>query len=82
MKKETSVIQEVASRAVMDFLASLDTGASVPQESLELVGQAIEDIGSSIWKSTAEIVTHGADKLFIAVAAGSDFDSNSNNGRQ
>ena len=66
----------------MDFSASLDADAFVPQESLKLVGQAIDDIDSSVWKSTAEIVTHGADKLFIAVAAGSDFDSNSNNGRQ
>ena len=81
LKKETSLIREVASRAVMDFPTSLDVSASVPQESLELVGQAIDDIGSSIWKSTAEIVTHGADKLFVAIAAGSNFDSDSNNGR-
>ena len=80
MKKETSVIQEVASRAVMDFLASLDTGASVPQVSLELVGQAIDNISSFVWKSTVEIVTLGTDKLFVAVAAGSDSDSN--NGRR
>ncbi|KAK7837925.1 hypothetical protein CFP56_020589 [Quercus suber] len=63
----------------MDFLASLNAGASIPQELLELVGQAIDDIGSSVWKSTAEIVTHGADKLFVVVAAGSDSDSDSNN---
>ena len=30
----------------------------------------------------AEIVTHGGDKLFVAVAAGSDSDSDSNNSRQ
>nr|POE51308.1 hypothetical protein CFP56_71660 [Quercus suber] len=81
LKKETSVIREVASRAVMDFPASLNAGASIPQELLELVGQAIDDIGSSVWKSAAEIVTHGADNLFVAVAAGSDSDSDSNNGR-
>ena len=80
LKKETSVIQEVASRAVMDFLASLDTGASVPQVSLELVGQAIDNISSFVWKSTVEIVTLGTKKLFLAVAAGSDSDSN--NGRR
>ncbi|KAM3707494.1 hypothetical protein ACJW31_02G029100 [Castanea mollissima] len=79
LKKETSVIREVASRAVMDFPASLDAGASVAQESLESVGQAIDDIGSSVWKSTAEIITHGADKLFVA---DSDSDSDSNNGRR
>ena len=84
LKKETSVIREVASRAVMDFPASLDAGTSVAQESLESVGQAIDDIGSSVWKSTAEIITHGADKLFVAAAAaaGSDSDSDSNYGRR
>ncbi|XP_050240335.1 uncharacterized protein LOC126689250 [Quercus robur] len=82
LKKETSVIREVASRAVTDFPASLDAGTSVAQESLESVGQAIDDIGSSVWKSTAEIITHGADKLFVAAAAGSDSDSDSNNGRR
>nr|XP_023908062.1 BSD domain-containing protein 1-like [Quercus suber]POF16228.1 bsd domain-containing protein 1 [Quercus suber] len=82
LKKETSVIREVASRAVMDFPASLDAGASVAQESLESVGQAIDDIGSSVWKSTAEIITHGADKLLVAGGCGgSDSDSDSNNGR-
>ena len=44
-----------------------------------MVSQAIDDIGSSVWKSTAEIVTHGADKLFVAVATGFDFDFDSNN---
>ena len=82
LKKETSVIREVASRAVMDFLALLDAGISVPQESLELVGQAIDDIGSSIWKLMAEIVTHSVDKLFVAVVAGFESDSYSNNGKR
>ena len=49
LKKETSVIREVTSCAVMDFLASVDAGASVPQELLELVSQAIDDISSSVW---------------------------------
>ena len=82
LKKETSMIREVTSCAVMDFLASLNAGASVPQESLELVGQAIDDIGSSVWKSTVEIVTHGEDKLFVVVVTGSNSDSDSNNGRR
>ncbi|KAM4113088.1 hypothetical protein ACJW30_05G192300 [Castanea mollissima] len=58
----------------MNFLASLDAGASVPQDSLESVSQAIDDIGSSVWKSTAEIITHGVDKLFVV--AGTDANSN------
>lgn len=48
LKKETSFIRQVASRAV-------DAGTSVAQESLESVGQAIDDIGASVWKSTVMI---------------------------
>jgi hypothetical protein len=73
LKKETAVIREVASRAVKDLPGSLDVGASVAQESLESVGQAIDDIGASVWKSTAEIISHGTDKLL-----GPDPDSDSN----
>ena len=44
--------------------------------------QAIDDIGSSVWKSTAEIIMNGVDKLFIAAAAaGSDSKSDFNNSR-
>lgn len=52
LKKETEIIRGVASRAVND---SLEIGASVAQEKLESVGQAIDDIGGSVWKSTAQI---------------------------
>ncbi|KAI4345533.1 hypothetical protein L6164_012647 [Bauhinia variegata] len=72
LKKETDVIREAASRAVRDLPTSLDVGASVAQESLESVGQAIDDIGSSVWKSTAEIIAHGRDTL---LTADSDSDS-------
>ncbi|KAM4102031.1 hypothetical protein ACB094_05G192300 [Castanea mollissima] len=56
----------------MNFLASLDAGAFVPQDSLESVSQAIDDIGSSVWKSTVEIITHGVDKLFVVAGAGAN----------
>lgn len=59
LKKESSVIRQVASRAVKDLPGSLDIGASVAQESLESVGQAIDDIGATVWKSTAKIISHG-----------------------
>ncbi|KFK23730.1 hypothetical protein AALP_AAs39056U000200 [Arabis alpina] len=59
LKKETSVIRQVASRAVKDLPDSLELGASVAQESLESVGQAIDDIGATVWKSTAKIFSHG-----------------------
>ncbi|KAK9933527.1 hypothetical protein M0R45_020722 [Rubus argutus] len=63
LKKETAVIREVASRAVKELPASLEVGASVAQASLESVGQAIDDIGSTVWKSTAEIISHGRDAI-------------------
>lgn len=66
LKKETAVIRDVASRAVKDLPASLEVGASVAQDSLESVGQAIDDIGSSVWRGTAEIITHGRDALLAA----------------
>ncbi|CAN1854140.1 BSD domain-containing protein 1 [Linum perenne] len=59
LRKETAVIREVASRAVKDLPASLEASASAAQESLETVGQAIDDIGATVWKSTAQIVNHG-----------------------
>ncbi|CAG7906099.1 unnamed protein product, partial [Brassica rapa] len=63
LKKESSAIRQVASRAVKDLPASLDIGASVAQESLESVGQAIDDIGGAVWKSTAKIISRGKDSL-------------------
>ncbi|XP_065863476.1 uncharacterized protein [Euphorbia lathyris] len=63
IRKETSVIREVASRAVKDLPGSLEVGASVAQESLETVGQAIDDIGATVWKSTSQIISHGRDSF-------------------
>ncbi|KAF3457233.1 hypothetical protein FNV43_RR01890 [Rhamnella rubrinervis] len=72
LKKETSSIREVASRAVKDLPSSLEVGASVAQESLESVGQAIDDIGSTVWKSTAGIIAHGRDALLASELHSSD----------
>ncbi|XP_057434335.1 uncharacterized protein LOC130727023 [Lotus japonicus] len=72
LRKETAVIREAASRAVKDLPGSLDAGASVAQESLESVGQAIDDIGSTVWKSTAQIISQGRESLMAP-----DFDSDS-----
>ncbi|XP_002516811.3 protein trichome birefringence-like 43 isoform X1 [Ricinus communis] len=58
LRKETAVIRDVASRAVKVLPASFEIGASVAQESLETVGQAIDDIGATVWKSTAQIISH------------------------
>ncbi|KAM5569206.1 protein DOS2 [Rosa sericea] len=76
LKKETAVIREVASRAVKALPAKLDVGASVAQVSLESVGQAIDDIGSSVWKSTAEIISHGREAMADDIE--SDYNSENN----
>lgn len=78
LKKETAVIRDVASRAVKDLPASLEVGASVAQDSLESVGQAIDDIGSSVWRGTAEIITHGRDALLAAEEHDIDSPSDTN----
>ncbi|CAH8276960.1 unnamed protein product [Arabidopsis lyrata] len=59
LKKETSIIRRVASR----LPDSLEIGAAVASESLESVGQVIDDIGASVWKSTAKIISHGKESL-------------------
>ncbi|KAJ0034290.1 hypothetical protein Pint_24963 [Pistacia integerrima] len=85
LKKETAVIREVASRAVKDLPTSLEIGASVAQESLESVGQAIDDIGSTVWKSTADIISQGRRNLSTQTPdhsySYSDSDNNSNSRR-
>ncbi|XP_022852419.1 BSD domain-containing protein 1-like [Olea europaea var. sylvestris] len=47
LKEETSVIRQAASRAVHDLPARLESGAAIAQESLEAVGQAIDNVGST-----------------------------------
>ncbi|KAG7620273.1 BSD domain [Arabidopsis suecica] len=59
LKKETSIIRRVASR----LPDSLEIGASVASESLESVGQVIDDIGATVWKSTAKIISRGKESL-------------------
>ncbi|KAF5752251.1 protein DOS2 [Tripterygium wilfordii] len=73
LRKETTVIREVASRAVQGLPATLEVGASVAQESLESVGQAVDDIGASVWKSTTQIISQGKERL-LASNGGRDSD--------
>ncbi|XP_068659666.1 uncharacterized protein [Aristolochia californica] len=61
LKKETTILRE----AIKDLPGSLEAGASVAQESLETVGQAIDELGSSVWRGTADIITHGKDALLV-----------------
>lgn len=81
LKKETAIIGEVASRAVKDLPDSLEVGATVAQESLESVGQVIDDIGASVWKSTARIISNGRDTLLSSSSDNYDSDSNSSSRR-
>ncbi|PIA39332.1 hypothetical protein AQUCO_02600054v1 [Aquilegia coerulea] len=80
LKKETAVIRQVASRAVKELPASLEVGASVAQESLESVGQAIDDLGSSVWRGTTEIITQGKDVLLSVDQESDSSDSYSSSG--
>lgn len=48
LKKETSVIRQAASRAVQNFPSRLESGAAIAQESLEAVGHAIDNVGSTV----------------------------------
>lgn len=63
LKKETASIRDVAARVVSDLPGSLEVGASVAQESLESVGQVIDEFGGTVWRGTAEIVLQGKDAL-------------------
>ncbi|GLJ11125.1 hypothetical protein SUGI_0143830 [Cryptomeria japonica] len=63
LKKETEAIREVASRAVKDLPNSLEAGASVAQESLESVGQVIDEFGSTVWRGTTDILAEGKDLI-------------------
>ncbi|KAK8511231.1 hypothetical protein V6N13_013650 [Hibiscus sabdariffa] len=78
LKKETEIIRSVASRAVND---SLEIGATVAQEKLETVGQAIDDIGVSVWKSTAQIISHGKD-TFLSLSDDDNSDSGISSNRR
>ncbi|KAG0453644.1 hypothetical protein HPP92_024948 [Vanilla planifolia] len=65
LKKETVVFRDIASRAVRDLPSSLEAGASAAQDSLETVGQAIDDLGGSVWRGTAEIISQGKEALLV-----------------
>ncbi|XP_024516818.1 BSD domain-containing protein 1 [Selaginella moellendorffii] len=56
LKRETTVAAEVTAHAVKDLPISLESTAAVAQESLEAVGQKLEDFGSSVWRGTADLI--------------------------
>ncbi|KAJ6313584.1 hypothetical protein OIU77_014969 [Salix suchowensis] len=59
LKKETAIIRDVASRAVHDLPSSIEASAVVAQET-------IDGIGSTVWKSTAQIISQGKDSILAA----------------
>nr|GMD72644.1 BSD domain-containing protein 1-like [Ipomoea batatas] len=68
LKTETATIREAASRVVKDLPARLESGAAVAQESLETVGQAIDNIGSTV----TEIIVHGKESILADDDSGSE----------
>ncbi|KAI3979935.1 hypothetical protein MKX01_042589 [Papaver californicum] len=78
LKIETSILREVASKVVKELPTTFESGTSVATESLESVGQAIDDFGSSVWRGTAEIISQGKETLL----SNSDFDENSSDNIQ
>ncbi|CAA7400046.1 unnamed protein product [Spirodela intermedia] len=59
LRKETEVIREV----IRELPSSLEASASVAQESLGTVGQALDGLSGSVWRGTAEIIAQGKDAL-------------------
>ncbi|KAJ4782601.1 BSD domain-containing protein 1 [Rhynchospora pubera] len=75
LRAETVALRDVASRA-------LDVGASAAQERLESMGQAVDDIGDTLRRGTAEIISQSKEALLSLDAPSpssespSDTDSN------
>eukprot|EP00250_Pteridium_aquilinum_P021006 c25009_g3_i1 orf=202-1629(+) len=63
LKKETQLIAEVAAHAVKDLPTSLESGAFLAQESIESVGQVVEDFSSSVWRGTADLIAQGKEAV-------------------
>ncbi|KAJ0811695.1 putative BSD domain-containing protein [Helianthus annuus] len=68
IKQETAVIREAAVKAVNNLPSSLEAGAGFAQNSLESVGQAIDDIGATV----TDIITHGKDSILAVDYSDSD----------
>lgn len=64
------MIREAAAKAVKDLPSSLEAGAGLAQESLESVGQAIDDLGSTV----TEIIAQGKDSILAVDYSDSDSD--------
>lgn len=59
LKEETAALRTAAARVVRGLPVSLEAGAAAAQESLEAVGQAVDDLGGSV----AGILSHSRGAL-------------------
>ncbi|XP_010522686.1 PREDICTED: BSD domain-containing protein 1 [Tarenaya hassleriana] len=69
-------VLETYRRDLQEFGSGLKKEIEVAQGSLGTVGHAIDEIGSSVIKGTAEIIAHGKEAI---LAAGNESDSSDNN---
>ncbi|KAI3787203.1 hypothetical protein L1987_41519 [Smallanthus sonchifolius] len=72
IKKETAVIRDAAAKAVKDLPTSLEAGAGLAQESLESVGQVIDDLGTTV----TEIIAQGKESILAVDYSDTDSDIN------
>ncbi|KAG6786864.1 hypothetical protein POTOM_008481 [Populus tomentosa] len=63
LKNESSIIHDVPSHAGDDLPVSFETNIVIAQES---IGQAIGGIRSSMWKSTAQIISQVRDSILAS----------------
>lgn len=83
LKKETESFREVASQAVRHLPGSLEARTASAQESLESVGQAIDEFGGSVWRGTAELISQGKASILAMEGEGSGSDQySSDHGQQ
>jgi len=79
LRKETEILREAASKAVKVLPNSIEISASKAQTSLESVGQTVDSIGSTVWKSTAEIISQGKESFLAPADSDSSDISDVNN---
>ncbi|XP_073134205.1 uncharacterized protein [Henckelia pumila] len=81
LKKETSVIRQAASRAVKNLPSQLESGAAIAQESLEAVGQAIDNVGSTVSEIIAKDLNLASQGSFFGDEIGGDAGDSGNHGK-
>ncbi|CAM6125483.1 unnamed protein product [Calypogeia fissa] len=63
LKKESEIVAGVTVHAVKDLPHTLETSAVVAQESLESVGQSLEEFGGSLWRGTSELIASAKEAI-------------------